>query len=133
MSEDCQETKRILCTKCTHLTNHALRARYSLHEELCDDFWGIVEMASDEEVPYRLHRYSIWQCAGCNLPSLEFECGVVFPGNENETELDQEYFPKRSSELIEPKWFRKLNPELSRLYREIIDCFNNGSFLLCTT
>ena len=133
VSEDGQETKRILCTYCAHLTTHVLRARYSLRDEHFDiHFEGEVEAPGDAEIPFSLHRYSIWQCAGCNSPSLEYESGAVFPGNEGDTELSQEYFPKRSVGLIRGKGFRKLGPELTRLYQEIIACFNNNCFLLCT-
>jgi uncharacterized protein DUF4145 len=146
LSEDGQTTKWILCIACNSPTTHVLRARFYLRQTFVEALgdWEQIEIASAALVPFGVHRYSIWQCAGCTTPTLETEYVYVggsdlAPGCEDSLDLDyqnddvdKEFFPKRSLETIGPKGFRNLNPELTRLYREIIACFNNGSFLLCT-
>ena len=44
-----QQTKKIFCNQCKSLTNHLLRARYSLPEEMTYELTG-VEVAEDEVI-----------------------------------------------------------------------------------
>jgi len=50
--------------------------------------------------------------------------------NEKWEEHDGGYFSTVSA--VQPKLFRMLNPELSRLYREVLTCFEKDCLLLCT-
>jgi len=125
LSDGPQETKRIFCNTCKGLTNHLLRTRNLFLEQIYDDF--------DEEVfGFHEHRYSLWSCAGCTAPTLEWQMGPPSSDNEEWEEFAFGYFPPREKDSIQRKRFRNLKPELSLLYGEVVTCFNSDCLLLCT-
>lgn len=126
MSAGEEETKRIFCNTCKGPTNHLLRARNSLAEKIYQD---------DDEDDFGIHehRCSLWSCAGCTAPTLEWQMGYenpTFDGGLEELVLS--YFPAREQDSINRKLFTSLKPELALLYGEVIACFNNDCLLLCT-
>ena len=84
------------------------------------------------------HKYSLWSCAGCEEATLEWE--VAYPGPDTDEKWQEmndgfyfpQYFPPRSQSSIQGKQFQKLSPTLSKLYSEVITCFNQNSLILCT-
>ena len=132
MTEIGQKTKKIFCNQCKSLTNHVLRARHSLSEEMTYDLDG-VEVADDDVVGIHVHRYSMWSCAGCTQPTLEWEVGYENPDlADNFDSFQGDYFPSRSKDSLPARVFTKLNPKLTRLYMEVIASFNWNCLLLCT-
>jgi hypothetical protein len=127
-----QQTRKIFCNQCKSLTNHLLRARYSLPEEMTYELTG-VEVAEDELIGIHVHRYSMWSCAGCTEPTLEWERGYEDSDSADNFQMfDYNYFPTRAKDSLQAKIFKKLNPEMTRLYREVITCFNGDCPVLCT-
>jgi hypothetical protein len=121
MSEGERQTKRIFCNYCNCDTNHIRRASYLRHRVVEED--GEVHETGDVLT-------SIWSCAGCDEETFEW---LYRPAGDPEHEA--RYFPTRSKDLgeqIEPKHFMKLDSELSRLYKEVVTCFNRDCLLLCT-
>lgn len=77
------------------------------------------------------HRYSLWSCAGCKEATLEKQWASE-DRDEEWVEAGGEYYPKRQEDCIQPKVFLNLDIKLSRLYREIVTCFNEDCLLVCT-
>lgn len=140
MGEARTEAKKIFCNTCRRLTNHFLKARYSLTEDMTEDKYdwpeGKLERVWEqcEPVGTHVHRYSLWSCAGCTVPTVEWELGVQNSDFEDDFEPSpaSEYFPSRSKGSIPEKTFRNLKPDMARLYREVVSSFNNDCLISCT-
>jgi hypothetical protein len=96
------------------------------------------EWQNDDIAGIHVHRYSLWSCAGCTVPTIEWQVGVE-PRVEDtdcadnfEPMSDSSYFPSRLKGSIQPKLFRSLKPEMAQLYNELVICFNNDLLVLCT-
>ena len=75
---------------------------------------------------------SIWSCAGCDEETFESKYKPV-----DEEEFGPEYFPPRSEysekgDVIQPKVFQHLDPDLNRLYVEVVACLNGNCLVLST-
>jgi hypothetical protein len=118
-NEGGEETKIIFCNTCKVFTKHLLRARYG-------------RPALNYEVGYVSENYErracIWSCAGCDEET--FERQVTEKSDADDELLD--YFPAREEDLVRRKFFQNLNPDLKRLYEEVVACLNGGHLLLCT-
>ncbi len=124
VSEGTQQTETIFCNICNTVTDHLLRARYSTPriESLNEDYPDPVRHA---------HRYSLWSCGGCKEPTLEIQ-GASKDSDSEWAGASGEYYPRRFEDSIQPQFFKNLNNELGRLYKEIVTCFNEDCLLLCT-
>ena len=122
MSEGVQETKIIFCNICRVRTKHLLRAKYARPHFNFDG--GYVSENYE-------NRASIWSCAGCD--EVTFEWQQFERQDEKWEDVLGGYFPTREEEdSVQRKFFKNLNPELNRLYAEVVTCFNEGCLLLCT-
>lgn len=117
LSEVGQETKRIPCKLCNSATNHILRARYSWLRQMEGESGNVIGTCD--------HMNSIWMCAGCD--TVTFEWQMVY---DDGTEGDGGCVSTMDS--VECKPFRNLNPDLTRLYEEVVTCFDRDCLLLCT-
>jgi hypothetical protein len=124
VSEGTQQTETIFCNTCNTVTDHLLRARYSTPR--------IESVNENDPDPVRhAYKYSLWSCAGCKDATLEKQ-GASEDSDSEWAEASGEYYPRRMEDSIQPKVFKNLNSELSRLYKEIVACFNEDCLLLCT-
>lgn len=124
MSEGSQDARKIFCNTCKTSTNHVLRGRYAVRRH---DYWD------DDESVMHGYRYSLWSCAGCDEATLQWELGCdETDAGFGEELINEGYLPTRQRDLILPKVFKNLSPELSQLYKEIVTCFNENCLLLCT-
>jgi hypothetical protein len=77
-----------------------------------------VEVAEDEVIGIHMHRFSIWSCAGCTGPTLEWEKGYEDSDSaDNFQGFDYNYFPTRSKDSFQARVFTKLNSKMTRLTR----------------
>lgn len=116
MGEDNQETKLIFCNTCKVWTNHVLRARYARPHLNFDE--GYVSENYE-------NRASIWSCSGCD--EVTFERQKLSAGEE---ELG-DYLPRQQEDSIQTKFFKNMGSELTRVYGEVVTCFNEGCLVLC--
>jgi hypothetical protein len=122
------------------MTNHFLNARFSVKEDMTEDKYGPPggkyerEWDADEFVFVHVHRYSLWSCAGCTVPTAEWQLGEESTESQDSFEptSDSSYFPPRLKGSIQAKAFRNLKPDMARLYSEVIACFNNDCLVTCT-
>jgi len=129
------ETKRILCPTCKVLTNHRLHASHPFKTDMTEFARDVAVEVGDDPVPIVAYRLSLWSCCGCGQPTLEWQ---EAPGNPETGDFADpedppwsQYFPPRSWDSIQPKCFRNLNRDLTRLYREVVTCFNEDCWQLC--
>ncbi len=139
MDEKRSETKKIFCNTCKRVTNHVLKARFSLQEEMTEDkyesdFTRYQKEWNSEVEGIHVHRYSLWSCAGCTVPTAEWEIGTENTNSPDSFECmsDSRFFPPREKGSIHAKTYTKLNQDMTNLYREVVACFNGDCLVLCT-
>jgi hypothetical protein len=118
------KTLPLLCAVCKNPTKH--RVVVSLEKDGSEvdksEGWSI-EWADS---------YQVAQCQGCESVVFRhvhwFSEDTDEEGNPYATE---NLYPKRSSTSITAKAFSNVSANLRRIYRELVDCFNNDSPILC--
>lgn len=116
-----------LCLKCTVNTNHEVIADHTIRweQDVFIDHYDSFTVDGFEE-------YQMIKCLGCDSVSLKH----VSYFSEDHDPLEDEgggtitFYPKRSKSAIAEQSFPGLPPDLKRIYRETIDCFNNESYTL---
>jgi len=103
------------CNNCRNHTNHLLLAKHS--RDYDDEETGWWEWA----------QFNLWVCAGCDNATLAVSYEDVSMYGYPETQL----YPKRQYNEIKYKPFIKLPKELRRIYKEIVQSYNNELNLLC--
>lgn len=116
--------KYIYCNRCEGETNHTCKADYCRHYLTdTDRFLG----GFSYMVGYRL-----WMCAGCENCTLErYYTDESLGGDDDTTQYQIEFYPKRTEYNHESKYFRQLPPKLDRMYKEAVQAFNNQLVILC--
>ena len=114
---------KVLCQNCKNRTKH--KVLISVNEV------GTEEMEYDD-VYHWANDYEIIQCLGCESISFRSE----HSNSEDVDYRDGPYFsekiyPKRNNETWNIKSFYNVPPNLTRIYRETIDCFNADCLTLC--
>jgi hypothetical protein len=124
-ADDPQTKRKIYCNKCRQTTNHKLVGEHHFVE---DDIW---DLGANIE-----HRFVFWICCGCETGTLENSEGMegsLGEFDEHGNQLwSEQFYPARARAHLPRKFFIKLGPKRSRIYRETIWSFNNGSLVLCT-
>ena len=115
---------KLLCPDCEIETRHVVLQSVDLkgHEEPDPSFWFSWEA-----------HYQTVQCQGClaisfRIESLNSEDVDPMDGSPYITES---LYPKRNKDSLIIKEFLNTPRNLKRIYREIIDSFNNDDFTLC--
>lgn len=116
-----------LCIKCRRDTRH--QVMQSLDYSSSEDF-GEGAFSLDWT-----SNYQIIQCQGCmstTFRQVDWFSEDVHQIGEDEWEdgSTEILFPKRTKFTLPIKDFRNVPPNLRRIYRETIDCFNNDAFTL---
>lgn len=112
---------KVLCQTCKNKTKH--KVIVSVNEVGEDD---------DEYYYHWTNDYEIIQCLGCESISFRIE-------HSNSEDVDSEHgpyisvkiYPKRNNETWNIKNFYNVPSNLTRIYRETIDCYNADCFTLC--
>lgn len=130
-------TIKVICPACRDAdgkklreTNHKIIFSHEKHWDLYFKEYNSIDFDG-------VNSYQVIECLGCGTTSFRHESyfsedryhdehtGESFDG------ITENLFPLRSSEFITPKNFQNLRPTLKNLYREIIDCYNVKSSILC--
>lgn len=117
--------KRIYCNTCRGLTNHELIAtqeRKSSDTDFEKD--PLNEFGSYEE-----WTYLFWTCRGCETASLQEDHVAYVNGIEQYIAV---FYPRREGNSLTTKVFLQLNEKLTDIYGEVIKCFNNEAWILCS-
>lgn len=123
LNKDVDKVIRIICAECKNHTNHKVVASLTrsgtMPTNIDDyDFWW--EMG-----------YQIVQCQGCDTASFRSESANSEDMNEDGPMYSVLLYPKRTADTHSLKDFFNVPTLLRIVYRETIDCFNNGNYTLC--
>ncbi len=118
------QVMRVLCPDCKKDTRHIVlqSVEASGFEEYDDSFsfhWGAT--------------YQVVQCRGCSNISFRSESSNSEDYNsyDGKPQIHISLFPRRNKDTLQIKDFFNLPINLKRIYREIIDCYNNEIYTLC--
>lgn len=118
---------RELCIKCAVSTNHEIVANHVLNWEQ-DVSLNYLESFT----VYGSEEHQMIKCLGCDSISLKH----ISYFSEDHDPLDDTggarttLYPKRNKHTVAERSYPELSPDLKRIYRETIDCFNNESYTL---
>jgi hypothetical protein len=116
----------VQCAACNRATKHLVLASYD------EDGKAYVEYDRSICVDW-FDYYQVVRCQGCETVSfrhVHWFSEDVEPSSENDGSIEQLY-PKRSANSISPRVFYNVPSNLMRIYRELVDCFNNDSLIFC--
>ncbi len=112
---------KAFCKQCKLETNHTI-----LHEEKRD-------FSNQEEGIYINDFWQIIKCNGCE--DLSFRRVWINSDNidpEDNTQLeDITLFPLRGADILPIKNYYNVHYKIRKIYREVVDAFNNGMPVLC--
>ena len=117
---------KIFCNNCKNNTNHEIVKEY---KESYDDH--TLGNECDEILLY--HKWQIIRCKGCKEIAFR-ECWLTNYDYHPETgkpEEEEKIFPQRIEKKLSKRNFYRIPFELSIIYSEIINAFNNELYLLC--
>jgi hypothetical protein len=107
----------VLCTECKRETSHIVRQSFYDYWQTDDHQEYYVDGATD---------YQIIECQGCKTNS--FRSIGWFSEEEG---ISVNLFPKRSKDTLPGKDLYEVPCKLRRIYREVIDSFNNDLLISC--
>lgn len=118
---------KILCSECKRSTNHEVI--------LSADIDGREDFDEHDWISWEVH-YQIVQCKGCDSFSFRksdsnSEDHYQVSETESETIINESLYPKRNTNTLAVKEFINTPYSLRRIYREVIESFNNGIYTLC--
>jgi hypothetical protein len=110
---------KTFCNTCKISTNFEIKREYS-------------KVYNDDSI-YMKYKWQIIECKGCETVSFRTteygtESGYDDEGNPVEDEI---YYPKHELNTLNIKPFYNTPHTIKKIYREMIDCYNNGSYILC--
>lgn len=122
---------KIFCNICQRETNHEL---VYLHKKEFDKVnFGRLPMSlalgnHDKHRFFEVH--SVWHCRGCEAITYKTYDAWTNQRTGETIESGQAFYPNRIA--VVPRNFNKLNYKLESLYIQIVENYNQKSFLLCS-
>jgi hypothetical protein len=115
------KTVKAVCQQCRRETNHEIL--HDIRKHFTDEKEGL----------WATYNYQVIECSGCEEVSFR-EVSVDSESYNSGGELEESVrlFPIRSENTIVAKPFYNVPFEVRNIYRETIDAFNNGLFILCS-
>lgn len=113
----------INCVKCNQPTRHLIKVSL-------DKLGSYLDSDEDWNIEWS-DRYQVVECQGCETVSFRHESWCSEAQDYHDDGITEEIYPPRDKDTISTKRYRNLPPNLRHIYKEIIDCFNNYSLILC--
>jgi hypothetical protein len=115
----------IYCNHCEHRTNHLILAQEikpfypTNHPEM--------------EIEFAEGKWEILICEDCEVVTFRetWETSEDYDYNKGKIIPTVHYYPIRKEKLKQIILFKNLPQDLSRIYKEIVGCFNNNFNILC--
>jgi len=112
---------KVFCIQCKQETNHKVihetKKSFNHNDEIfADGLWQIIECKGCEEITFR----EVW---------INSEDTDPYDGSPIE---NIKLYPIRSKDILPIKPFYNVPFKVRNIYREMIDAFNNGMFVLCS-
>ena len=123
LHQDVGKVIRIICAECKNTTNHKVLASVTRSATMPTnvedyDFWWEIS-------------YQIVQCQGCDTASFRSESSNSEDFDEDGAAYTVLLYPKRTKDTHAPQDFFNIPTLLRMVYRETVDCYNNGNYTLC--
>jgi len=118
------EIHSVICKTCKNSTRHKVIVSVDTGGEVRHEYDEIIHWGES---------YQIIECQGCETISFR----RVYGDSEQqdwetgETYEDESIYPKRTEDTWDSKDFHNIPPNLKRIYRETIDCYNQDNLTLC--
>jgi len=121
------ERIKVFCAECKRETNHLVL--------LSADINGREDYGEHDWIAWDSHNQII-QCQGCDSVSFRHtnsnsEDMVHLDNNEWDYAVHERLYPQRSQNTLVIKEYFNTPHNIRRIYREVIDCYNNESYTLC--
>lgn len=112
----------VFCAECNRETKHDVKASLDNEGEESDVEmgWGIDWV----------NNYQVVQCRGCEAVTFR-EVHWFSEDDPGDAAGRENLYPKRNANTIKSKPFSNLPSHLRRIFREVVDCYNNDSPTLC--
>lgn len=113
-----EEVRWIYCNLCQRETKHKPVSEYSNNNSKeIDEYLTL----------WWTHTCYLWECGGCN--ALVAELKTQF---SEDFYAESEYYPVREVSTLKKKQYKEISDKIEALYNEVIDSFNNSSYILCS-
>jgi hypothetical protein len=124
MQQEKDVTKWIHCNSCGRPTEHLLVSKY---------VWSDSETIEKRYEISWSDGWQIWQCRGCKEligeKTHEFSEERDYDGTPF---VSRTFYPERDKELLKAKSYVNIPRKIESIYEEIVKCFNNSCYLLCS-
>ena len=116
---------KLFCNRCGGDTNHKVIKSHS------QTYWG--EDDPDMQIDYAKGTWEIIQCAGCDRVSFQelWHTSEDWVSNEGPVPTVYRYPEADKDQLDDAKSFRQAPYNINRIYKESIQSFNIGNYILC--
>ncbi|MCY7333194.1 MAG: DUF4145 domain-containing protein [Pseudanabaena sp. CAN_BIN31] len=114
---------KVFCSQCNREINHLVLQSVDTSDTEIYRFSDSVLFWSDN--------YQIIRCQGCDLVSFRHLSYFSEHEHEYSDGTTSYLYPKRAKDMRKVKDFNNIPDNVIRIYKETVDSFNNGSFLLC--
>lgn len=118
------KTVKISCNSCSQSTNHKVLHNHKISATQDLNAHGAMIDWCDN--------YQILKCDGCETVTFRHQSWFSedYDYEDNECLPREIFYPKRNTESIQHQDYSNVPPSLDVLYRETVDSFNNGSYIL---
>jgi len=116
---------KVYCIRCQQFTNHYIIAHESQK--------FTPENTPDMQIDFAEGTWEILKCCGCDEVTFQETWVTSEDYNPNTGELEPivRLYPPRGENILPIKPYYNIPSTLRRIYREVIDCYNNEIYTLC--
>ncbi len=127
------EKFKAFCATCTAETNHSVAQSI---DTIGNEFIQYGPGANDGASVDWSDRYQIIQCLGCDAFSFRHknwfsEAQEYYGPNDYNDGTTTLLYPQRSTDILKAKDFYNAPKNLRTIYKEVVNCFNNESPVMC--
>jgi len=118
------EVHSVICKMCKNSTRHKVITSVDKGGKISNEY---------DEVTHWGESYQIIECQGCETISFRWTYGDSdhYDRETGEMYEDESIYPNRTKDAWDSKDFHNIPPNLKRIYRETIDCYNQDNLTLC--
>lgn len=120
MEQENSSKEQIICNSCNHRTWHKIIFSQVFTTSAYDGYGG------DDYLGEINSKWDLLQCLGCGMPSVR-----MMIGDENDKLSHVEFYPQRTISQHDWKYYVHLPDNLSHLYLEVVNTYNQGNLILC--
>jgi hypothetical protein len=120
MEQETNSKEQVICNTCNHRTWHKIIFSQVFITSAYDGYGGDDYLGEVES------KWDLLQCLGCGTPSVRMKIE-----NENFEHPYEAFYPERTISNHTAKYYVRLPDNLSHLYFEVINTYNQGSLILC--